>query len=105
VESPRWRGRGKNSTAVSKFFFRRLAYHWWFRFSSRSNGFRPKAAHGFEAMPAIRGPETSLRRDHCDDRVEKTPGFVNDVGKLFVVSIGEIPLEGSGFDGIDWQDG
>src|ERR1700692_872695 len=31
----------------------------------RSNGFRPKAAHGFEAMPAIRSPEAYLR---CHDR-------------------------------------
>ena len=52
-----------------------------------SDGFRPKAAHGFEAMPAIRSPEASLRCDHSDDRVEKTPGFVDDVGEPFVMSI------------------
>lgn len=69
----------------------------------RSNGFRPKAAHGFEAMPAIWSPEPSLRCDYSNNRVEKTPSFVDDVGEPFVVSIGEISLERSGFDGIDGQ--
>jgi hypothetical protein len=69
--------------------------------NERSNGFRPKAAHGFEAMPAIRSPESSLWCDHCDDRVEKTPGFVDDIREPFVVSVGEIPLERGGLDGID----
>ena len=69
----------------------------------RSNGFRPKAAHGFEAMPAIRSPEAFLRRDDSDDRVEKTPCFVDNVSEPFVVSIGEISLERGGLDGIDRQ--
>jgi hypothetical protein len=45
----------------------------------RSNGSRPKAAHGFEAMPAVGSPEAILRRDHSDDRVEKTTRFVDNV--------------------------
>jgi hypothetical protein len=55
-------------------------------------------------MPAIRSPETFLWRHDSDDRIEKTPGFVDDVGEPFVVSIGEIPLERGGLDGIDRQD-
>ena len=43
------------------------------RDDERSNGFRPKAAHGLEAMPAVGCPEASTRRDDCDDRVEKNP--------------------------------
>src|ERR1700732_4298009 len=54
-------------------------------------------------MPAIRGPETSLWRHDSDDRIEKTPDFVDDVGEPFVMSIGEIPLERGGLDGIDRQ--
>ena len=50
-----------------------------------------------------RQPETSLRCDHSDDRVEKTPGFVDDVGEPFMVSVGEIPLERGGLDSIDLQ--
>ena len=57
------------------------------RHDERCNGFRPQAAHGLEAMPAIRSPEASLWCDHSDDRVEKTPGFVDNVGKPFVMSI------------------
>jgi hypothetical protein len=55
-------------------------------------------------MPAIRGPETSLWRHDGDDRIEKTPGFVDDIREPFVVSVGEITLERGGFDNIDWQD-
>src|SRR5262249_22631120 len=40
-----------------------------------------------------------------DDRVEKTPSLVDDVGEPFVVSIGEISLERRGLNGIDRQDG
>src|SRR6202030_3851477 len=69
----------------------------------RSNGFCPKAAHGFEAMPAIRSPEASLRCHDRDDRVEKTPGFVDDIREPFVMSIGQISLERGGLDGIDRQ--
>ncbi len=54
-------------------------------------------------MPAIRSPEASLWCDHGDDRVQKTPGFVDDIRKPFVMSIGEISLERSGLDGIDRQ--
>lgn len=56
-------------------------------------------------MSAIGSPEPSLRCDYSDDRIEKTPGFVDDVGEPFVMSVGEIPLERSGLDNIDWQDG
>ena len=52
-------------------------------------------------MPAIRSPEASLRCDHRDDGVEKTPGFVDNVSEPFVVSIGEISLEGRGLDGVN----
>jgi hypothetical protein len=52
-------------------------------------------------MPAIRSPEASLRCDHCDDRIEKTPGFVDDIREPLVMSIGEISLERGGFYGID----
>jgi len=54
-------------------------------------------------MPAIGGPEASLRCDYCNNRVEKTPGFVDNVSEPFVVSIGEIPLERGWFDGINRQ--
>jgi len=72
-------------------------------YNERCNGFRPQSAHRFEAMPAIRSPETSLRCDHSDNRVEKTPGFIDDISEPFVMSIGEIPLERGGLDGIDRQ--
>jgi len=54
-------------------------------------------------MSAIRSPEASLWRHDSDDRVEKTPSFVDDVGEPFVMSIGEIPLERRGLNGIDRQ--
>jgi len=54
-------------------------------------------------MPAIRSPEPFLRCDHCDDRVEKTPGFVDDIGEPFVMSVGEISLKRGGLNGIDRQ--
>src|SRR5580692_9610337 len=54
-------------------------------------------------MPAIRSPETFLRCDHSDDRIEKTAGFVDNVSEPFVVSIGEVSLERGGFDSIDRQ--
>src|SRR5579871_1451333 len=55
-------------------------------------------------MPAIRSPEASLWCHDSDDRVEKTPSFIDDVSEPFVMSIGEIPLEWGGLDGIDRQD-
>ena len=73
------------------------------RHDERSDGFRSLPAHGFGAMPAIGSPETSLRSDHCDDGIEKTPGFVDNVREPFVMSIGEISLERGGLDSIDWQ--
>src|ERR1700733_9548900 len=54
-------------------------------------------------MPAIRSPEAFLWCNHGDDRIEKTPGFIDDVGEPLVVSIGEISLERCGLDGIDRQ--
>ena len=76
-----------------------------FRDDQRSDGFRPKAAHGFEAMPAVGSPETAAPwRENCDDRIEKTPCLIDDVGQPFVVSIGEIALKRRGLDLIDRQD-
>src|SRR5580700_7481880 len=54
-------------------------------------------------MPAVGSPETCLRRHDSVDRVEKTPGFVDDIREPFVMSIREISLEGSWLDGIDGQ--
>src|ERR1700739_250520 len=54
-------------------------------------------------MSPIGGPEASLRCDHCNNRIEKTPGFIDNVSEPFVMSVGEISLERGGFDGIDGQ--
>jgi hypothetical protein len=55
-------------------------------------------------MPTVGSPEPDPWGQNCDDRVEKTPCLIDDIGQPFVVSVGEIPLEGRWFDGIDWQD-
>jgi hypothetical protein len=47
--------------------------------SERSDGFRPKATHGFEAMPAVRSPESGPWGKNCDNRIEKTPSLVDNV--------------------------
>lgn len=44
-----------------------------FRDNYCHDGFSAKAAHGLEAMPAVRGPEATGGREDCDERIEKIP--------------------------------
>src|ERR1700730_73883 len=55
-------------------------------------------------MPAVGGPEATAWGHDSDDGIEKMPSLVNNVGEPVVVSVGEIALGGSWFDGIDRQD-
>jgi hypothetical protein len=55
-------------------------------------------------MPAVGSPEPDPRGENCDDRIEKTPCLIDDISQPFVVSVGEISLEGRWFDRIDRQD-
>jgi hypothetical protein len=58
---------------------------------------------GLEAMPAIGSPETTARRHDSDDGVEKTPSLIDNVGKPFVVSVGEIALKRRRLDLVDGE--
>jgi hypothetical protein len=64
-----------------------------FRDDQSGDGLSPKAAHGLEAMAAVRSPETTAWCHNSDDGVEKTPSLTNNVGEPFVVSVGEIALK------------
>ena len=55
-------------------------------------------------MSTIRSPEPGSWSEDSNNRVEKTACLIDDVSESFVMSVGEISLEGSGFDSIDWQD-
>jgi hypothetical protein len=54
----------------------------------------PEAAHGFEPVAAVGRPESIIWSDNGDDRIEEPASLVDDVGKPFVMGIGEIPLKG-----------
>jgi hypothetical protein len=55
-------------------------------------------------MPTVGSPEPAPWGENCDNRVEKTPCLIDDISQPFVVSVGEISLEGRWFDDIDRQD-
>jgi hypothetical protein len=40
-----------------------------------------------------------------DDGVKETASLINDVSQTLVMCVGQIPLEGSGLNGVDWQNG
>src|SRR6202451_467528 len=61
-----------------------------FRDDQGRDGFSSKAAHVFETMPTVGGPEASAGRDDSDDRVEETPCLMKHVGQPLVVSVGEV---------------
>src|SRR4051812_32489033 len=63
----------------------------------RRDGLSPKA------MPAVGSPEAAAGRDDSDDRIEKTPSLINDVGQPFVVSVGEIALKRRRLDLVDGE--
>src|SRR3954451_6844366 len=71
----------------------------------RRDRLSPKAAHSLKAMPAVGSPEAAAGRDDSDDRVEKTPSLINDVGQPFVVSVGEIALKRRRLDLVDGENG
>ena len=54
-------------------------------------------------MPTVGSPEPAPWGENCDNRVEKTPCLIDDISQPFVVSVGEISLEGRWFDDIDRQ--
>jgi hypothetical protein len=55
-------------------------------------------------VATVRSPESAIGSNYGDDRIEKPASFVNDVREPFVMGIGEIPLKGGWFHGVDRQD-
>jgi hypothetical protein len=49
-------------------------------------------------MPAVGGPEATIRCEDRDERVEKISCLINYVRETFVVSVGEIALKRRGID-------
>ena len=73
------------------------------RYEQRNDGFCAEPPHGFESMPAVRGPEALLRCGDRDHRIEEQPGLVDHARELFVMRIGKIALERRRLDTIDRQ--
>src|SRR6516165_1845172 len=63
-----------------------------------------QTAHGFQTVSAVRRPETTARGRDSNNRVEESPGFVDDIGEAFVVSVGKIALERGGLHRVNRQD-
>src|SRR5690242_4921943 len=74
-----------------------------FRDDQSGDGLSPQAAHGLETMAAVGGPEAPGRSHDSDDGVKKTPSLTDNVGKPFVVSIGEIALKWRRLDLVDGE--
>ena len=72
--------------------------------NERRNRLGSKAAHGFQAMPAIRSPESIVGRSNGDDRIKETPGFVDHIRESLVMGVRQISLKGSWFHGANRQD-
>src|SRR5262245_3292517 len=56
-------------------------------------------------MPAIRSPEAVVGSGYGNNGIEKTAGLIDDIGETLVMGIRQIPLERSGLDRIDRQNG
>jgi hypothetical protein len=54
-------------------------------------------------MAAVGSPETTTGRHDSDDGVEKTPSLTDNLGKPFVVSVGEIALKRRWLDLVDGE--
>jgi hypothetical protein len=62
-----------------------------------------KAAHGFQAMAAIRSPESIVGRSDGDDRIKETSGLVDHIREPLVMGVRQISLKRSWFDSADRQ--
>src|SRR5215469_9872007 len=51
------------------------------------DGSRSETAHCFQSMATIRRPEAAMGRNNRDDRVEKSPGLVDDIGEALVMCV------------------
>jgi hypothetical protein len=56
-------------------------------------------------MSAVGRPEASAWCGNGNDGIKETASLVDHIRKPFVMSVRQIPLEGSGFDGVNRQDG
>src|SRR5262249_16020519 len=56
-------------------------------------------------MSAVGRPEAYACCGAGNDRIQETASVVDDIRRPFVMSVRQIPLEGSGLDGVNRQDG